>query len=44
MINTMATAAAASTTAAFGPPEEPEVPEAFEQTFEPYGDLVVNPI
>ena len=45
MINTMAAAAPASTMPAFGPPEEPEAPEAFEdQTFEPIADLEVHPI
>ena len=45
MINTMAAAAPASTMPAFGPSEEPEVPEAFEdQTFEPIADLEVHPI
>ena len=45
MINTTATAAPARTMPVFGLPEEPEVPEAFEdQTFEPIADLEVHPI
>ena len=44
-INTSVITAPTLNQAMVDPPEEPDVPEAFEdQTFEPFADMAANPI